>query len=43
MAYRIMKSFFGYMLDLHFNEIDLLGIENIPKEGPLIICSNHSN
>jgi len=31
----IMSSF--------FQEIDVVGLENIPTEGPLIICANHNN
>lgn len=34
---------FSKLIDLHFNEIDVLGSGNVPAEGPLLICCNHSN
>ena len=41
--YKAVKSLFKVTLELCFNEVDVLGLENLPSDGPVIICSNHSN
>ena len=28
---------------IFFRKVHLVGMENIPKEGPLIICGTHNN
>ena len=30
-------------MNAFFREIDVVGLENIPPDGPLIICANHNN
>jgi len=41
--YRLVQSLFKVNLELCFNQVDVLGLENLPQDGPVIICSNHSN
>ena len=43
MLYDYIKYIFQIGLDNYFSEINVIGLENIPKDGALIICSNHSN
>lgn len=39
----LLKNFCQKLNDLHFNEINMIGAEQIPSDGPLIICCNHAN
>jgi len=35
--------FFRLLLSVYFKEIQVIGLENIPKEGPIIFVGNHAN
>jgi 1-acyl-sn-glycerol-3-phosphate acyltransferase len=41
--YRILKFIFSHSLRVFYRHIQVKGLENIPKDGPLIIVSNHPN
>ena len=43
LIYYIVKSISQTSIKVYFKTIYVIGQENIPKEGPLIICGNHSN
>lgn len=35
--------FFRMVLSIYFKEIQIIGIENVPKDGPVIFVGNHAN
>jgi len=41
--YFILHKFFKSIISLYFRKIYTVGLENVPEEGPVIICCNHSN
>ncbi|MCJ8292430.1 MAG: 1-acyl-sn-glycerol-3-phosphate acyltransferase [Crocinitomicaceae bacterium] len=41
MLYSILKRIIGMSLHLFFRRIDVIGVENIPENGPIIFVSNH--
>ncbi len=41
MLYRFLRPITRIFLKAYFRKIYINGLENIPKEGPLILCSNH--
>jgi glycerol-3-phosphate O-acyltransferase/dihydroxyacetone phosphate acyltransferase len=43
LIYYLVKSASQTSTKIYFKTIYVIGQENIPKEGPLIICGNHSN
>lgn len=42
-VYWILKKFIQSITTLYFKTIHVIGVENIPKKGPVIICGNHAN
>lgn len=38
-----VRVFFRSILSIFFRQIDIVGIDNIPKHGPIIFSGNHSN
>lgn len=42
-AYFILKKFCVAVKSLYFKDVHIIGLENIPLDGPLIICGNHAN
>lgn len=43
LLYFAAKVFFHSILSIFFNDIQVVGRENIPKYGPVIFTSNHAN
>jgi glycerol-3-phosphate O-acyltransferase/dihydroxyacetone phosphate acyltransferase len=43
MLYNFLKFLFGFSLRVFYRNIQIKGLENIPKKGPVIIVSNHPN
>ena len=43
LIYYLVKSVSQTSTKVYFKTIYVIGQENIPKDGPLIICGNHSN
>jgi glycerol-3-phosphate O-acyltransferase/dihydroxyacetone phosphate acyltransferase len=41
--YTVVKTLFYYVLHIFFSDIDVIGEENIPSEGPVIFVGNHQN
>lgn len=41
--YWVLQKFFKALTSLYFRKTHVVGLENIPEEGPVIICCNHSN
>lgn len=41
--YSSVKVFLKVVTSMYFRKINVIGKENIPKEGPIIVCGNHSN
>ena len=41
--YGSVKYFLKVVTSMYFQKINVIGQENIPKEGPVIICGNHAN
>ena len=42
-SYQLVKILFKSFIQTFFKNIEIIGLENIPIEGPTIICGNHSN
>lgn len=42
-GYNIIKFFINIMTNFLFREIEIIGEENLPKEGPVIIVCNHNS
>ena len=42
-AYGIIKFFVNMMTNFLFREIEIIGEENIPMDGPLIVATNHNS
>eukprot|EP00624_Nannochloropsis_granulata_P002658 evm.model.NODE_23357_length_9358_cov_24.372515.5 len=38
-----VRVFFRSILSIFFRQVDIVGIDNIPKHGPVIFSGNHSN
>ena len=38
-----VKTFSTFVTHTYFRDIQIVNAENIPKDGPVIICGNHSN
>ena len=43
LLYWIIKKLVQTTIKIYFKNIHIIGEENIPLDGPLIICGNHSN
>jgi glycerol-3-phosphate O-acyltransferase/dihydroxyacetone phosphate acyltransferase len=43
LIYSFVKYLCKTAITIYFKKIYVVGIENIPETGPLIICGNHSN
>jgi glycerol-3-phosphate O-acyltransferase/dihydroxyacetone phosphate acyltransferase len=43
LIYKFVKYFCQTSTTIYFRKIYVIGQENIPKDGPVIICGNHSN
>jgi glycerol-3-phosphate O-acyltransferase/dihydroxyacetone phosphate acyltransferase len=41
--YEGVRTFFRSILSIFFRSVDIVGIDNIPKHGPMIFSGNHSN
>ena len=41
--YGSVKYFLKVVTSMYFQKINVIGQENIPKDGPVIICGNHAN
>ena len=42
-VYNIIRMAMGFFMNLFFKDISILGLQNIPKKGPIIIYGNHAN
>uniref|UniRef100_K3W780 Phospholipid/glycerol acyltransferase domain-containing protein n=1 Tax=Globisporangium ultimum (strain ATCC 200006 / CBS 805.95 / DAOM BR144) TaxID=431595 RepID=K3W780_GLOUD len=42
-AYAVLTRFLRLLLHTYFRKIELYGINNLPREGPVILCPNHPN
>lgn len=42
-AYSFIRFFVNLMTDFLFREIEIIGEENIPMEGPIILSTNHNS
>ena len=40
---KIFVLFFRLVLSVYFKEIQVIGVENVPKKGPIIFVGNHAN
>jgi glycerol-3-phosphate O-acyltransferase / dihydroxyacetone phosphate acyltransferase len=41
--YYLIQKFTQAIRSIYFKDVKIVGLENIPKSGPLIICGNHAN
>ena len=42
-GYGLVRTLVRWVLGLFYRRIDLVGLENIPESGPLIVAANHQN
>mmetsp|Transcript_29404 Transcript_29404/g.94399 ORF Transcript_29404/g.94399 Transcript_29404/m.94399 type:complete len:649 (-) Transcript_29404:820-2766(-) len=42
-AYAMIRTFFHSILSIFFRDIQLVGVKNIPENGPIIFTGNHGN
>lgn len=42
-VYEICKAFFSLVLSIFFRDIEVVGWENIPLDGPVVFVGNHQN
>jgi len=42
-GYGLVRTLARWVLGLYYRRIDLVGLENIPESGPLIVAANHQN
>lgn len=42
-AYTVLTRFLWLVLHTYFRKIELFGLNNLPREGPVILCPNHPN
>ena len=43
MFYRIFRAFLGLCLRIFYRRIEVLGIETVPRGGPLLLVANHGS
>ena len=43
LAYRLLVHFFRLALRVFFRRIEVVGLEHVPLEGPVVFCGNHPN
>ena len=43
LLYFAVKIFFHSILSIFFREVEVIGVDNIPKNGPVIFTGNHAN
>ena len=43
MAYRVLAWFLRVVVRVFFRQIEVAGLENVPREGPVIFAGNHPN
>ena len=41
--YLFLKKFLYILCDFLFSSITILGKENLPSKGPIIVCCNHNS
>ncbi len=41
--YSIIKGFAQSVRALYFRKVNIVGLENVPLDGPVILCGNHAN
>ena len=42
-AYRALRALGGLALRWFYREIEVIGMERLPVEGPMLLASNHPN
>jgi glycerol-3-phosphate O-acyltransferase/dihydroxyacetone phosphate acyltransferase len=42
-AYNFIRFFVNILTNFLFREIEIIGEENIPMEGPIILATNHNS
>lgn len=42
-AYRVMRAFLRSLIGVFYRQVEVVGLENVPAEGPVIFAGNHPN
>lgn len=42
-AYRLLRAFLRFLTRVFYRQIDVVGLEHVPAEGPVIFAGNHPN
>lgn len=43
MLYRLLRRVAGLLLELFYRRVEVVGIERLPADGPLLVVANHQN
>lgn len=43
LAYRLFRAFLRMLLDVFYRQIEVVGLEHVPNDGPVIFAGNHPN
>lgn len=43
LIYWLLKKFAQAIASIYFKKVHVVGLNNIPKDGPVILCGNHAN
>jgi glycerol-3-phosphate O-acyltransferase/dihydroxyacetone phosphate acyltransferase len=43
LPYRVMRTLLRAAVTIFFRRMEVVGLENVPHEGPTLFCANHSN
>lgn len=42
-VYSLLKGFAKSVRALYFRKVNIVGLDNVPLDGPVILCGNHAN
>jgi glycerol-3-phosphate O-acyltransferase / dihydroxyacetone phosphate acyltransferase len=43
MTYRVLQWFLGFITRIFFRQVEVVGLEHVPADGPVIFAGNHPN
>lgn len=43
LAYRLLRRFLRFMVRIFYRQVEIVGLDNVPDDGPLVLAGNHPN
>lgn len=43
LLYRLLRGFLRFAVSVFFRRVEVVGLEHVPREGPVVFCGNHPN